>query len=344
MELSRKDTKMLQGLAVLAMVCLHLFCGSDYEGLFHPFIFIGSRPLSFFFGQLSDFCVMCFAFCSGYAHMALYKQENYYKNRLKSLIPLLINYWLVILFYCIVNLCLSNGLPGGIQGLLGNVFLYNVSYNGAWWYMWAYVLLVLISPLILKTVQKVNSVIILVIGLAIYVVAYYFRFKVDTSNYFLVRFGPFGMTLFEYIIGCVFYKNSIFSKLYKIWEKLPKAIRIIGSIVIFVSLLFIRTLFIPTLFVAPISGLMIMILFHFWRKPKFVETAFLFVGNHSTNIWLTHMFFYHTLFVNLVYNAYEPILIYLFMLTITIALSYILKLIMYPINKWFKNNKKEKTV
>ena len=40
MELSRNDTKMLQGLSVLAMVWLHLF-DRDYTGLFTPLIFGG---------------------------------------------------------------------------------------------------------------------------------------------------------------------------------------------------------------------------------------------------------------------------------------------------------------
>lgn len=54
MELKQKDTKMIQGLSVLAMLCLHLFC-KDYHGIFKPLIFIEGIPLSFYLGQLSDF-------------------------------------------------------------------------------------------------------------------------------------------------------------------------------------------------------------------------------------------------------------------------------------------------
>ena len=32
MELSKKDTKMIQGFSVIAMVCLHLFCRYEYGG------------------------------------------------------------------------------------------------------------------------------------------------------------------------------------------------------------------------------------------------------------------------------------------------------------------------
>lgn len=40
MELTKNDSKMLQGLSVLAMVWLHLFDG-DYAGLFTPLLFVG---------------------------------------------------------------------------------------------------------------------------------------------------------------------------------------------------------------------------------------------------------------------------------------------------------------
>lgn len=44
MELSKDDSKMLQGLSVLAMVWLHLF-DRDYTGLFTPIVFIGGGCL-----------------------------------------------------------------------------------------------------------------------------------------------------------------------------------------------------------------------------------------------------------------------------------------------------------
>lgn len=136
MELTKRDTKMIQGLSVLAMLCLHLF-DRDYTGLFTPLVFVRGEPLSFFFGQLSDFCVF------GYA-------------------------------------------------------------------------LIVLIPL------------------------------------------------------------------------------------------FARTLIMPNLIVASVSGFILMVLFHFWKNPLFVQKIFEFMGTYSTNIWLTHMFFFSVLFVNFVYIAKYP--------------------------------------
>ena len=326
---------MLQGLAILAMVWLHLFDRRDFAGLFQPLIFIREIPLSFYVAQLSDFCVFCFAFCSGYAHMSLFGEEHFYKRRLKGLLKLLIQYAFVVVLFSGIGLLTGQGnlIPGSFLEFLGNITLINVSYNGAWWYMWAYVLLVLLSPLILYTVKKTKPWIILIAGFVIYCGAFVLRFKVPTSNYFLQRLGPFGMTLYEYVLGCVCFKAGFISKTYKQWEKLPAWGRISISIVLLISLLAARTLLIPSLFFAPLSGAVIMMLFHFWKKPAVVKKSFLFFGKHSTNIWLTHMFFYLTLFKDHVYIARFPLAIYCYMLLITVAVSYILIFMEKPILK-----------
>ena len=92
--LTRYDTKMLQGLSVLAMVVLHLFDRVDFQGLYTPLLYLAGKPVIFYFAQLSDFCVMGFAFCSGYG---LYKKymcvggqtKKYYNGRLKGILNLL---------------------------------------------------------------------------------------------------------------------------------------------------------------------------------------------------------------------------------------------------------------
>ena len=343
MELSKRDTKMLQGLSVLAMVCLHLFDTTSYKGLFQPLVFIKGIPLSFYFGQISDFCVFGFAFCSGYAHLKLYEQPNYFKHRLKSLLILMINFWIVLILFTVVSVCTgqSSFMPGNLWKFLGTAFLYDMHYNGAWWYLWAYVLLVLISPLLLKAVKKF-PVITIVLGFIIYCIAYFVRFKIITDNYILVRFGPFGMTLFEYLLGCIAYRFRFFSKLRLIWRRCPIWFRWVGACVLLVILLITRTLLIPSLFFAPISGFIIISLFSLWKKPKWVEGVFLFLGKHATNIWLTHMFFYLVLFTNLVYSAKYPILILLLMLMITIPISMVIQLIEKPFIRVFSNSPKER--
>ena len=329
MELERKDTNMIQGLSVLAMVWLHLFDRTDYAGLFFPLIFWKGYPLSFYIAQLSDFCVMGFAFCSGYAHMKLFDNANFYKSRLKSLLLLLCNYWLVMVTFSVVSIIAGNGgsMPGSIEKFILNALLLDNSYNGAWWYMSTYAVLVLISPIVLKYSKKWNSSIVLVGGFCIYFIAYLVRFKMPSGCLGVVgaKFGPFGMTFFEYLLGVICCKTSFLTKIYEIWNKPKKIIRCIIVGVVLIGMLYGHTQIVPSLFIAPFTGLVIIVLFHFWNKPRQVVSLFEFVGNHSTNIWLIHMFFYSYIFKNFVYIARFPVLIFLLMLCITIVCSACLK-------------------
>ena len=92
----------------------------------------------------------------------------------------------------------------------------------------------------------------------------------------------------------------------------------------------------PNLFIAPATGLVIITIFHFWSKPHAVESAFLFFGEHSTNMWLTHMFFFSTLFTDFVYIAKYPLLIFALLLAITIPLSMVLKMIQVPTKRFLE--------
>lgn len=256
MELTKNDSKMLQGLAVMAMVILHLFDRMDYQELFRPLIFFKEIPLSFYIAQLSDFCVFCFAFCSGYAHMKLSEQTGYYSRRLHGLLRLLVQYWIIIVVFSIVSISTGSGsfMPGNLKTLAGNVFLYKITYNGAWWYMWAYTLIVLISPAILRLCKKWHPLLMLTAGFGIYCLAYYVRFNMDQPGFLLDKFGPFGMTLFEYIVGCVCYRIKFFTWTYRYWNRFRPVWRRLMASVIIIALLVFRTLIVPSLFVAPCSG------------------------------------------------------------------------------------------
>lgn len=47
--MSKEESKMLQGISVLAMVCLHLFDNLNYSDLFTPLIMLKGYPFDFLF-------------------------------------------------------------------------------------------------------------------------------------------------------------------------------------------------------------------------------------------------------------------------------------------------------
>lgn len=330
MELKRDDTKMLQGLSTIAMLLLHLFCRYDFAGLYQPSIFIAGYPLTFYLGQVSDFCVMGFAFCSGYGHYKSMEisSEGYYKRQLKHLLQLYFKFWVICCLFTLISVIMGRNdyMPGDFVEFLLNITSVNVTYNGAWWYLFIYAVIVVLSPLLLKATKKFNSILLLFIGGVIYLTAYYVRFYTPGHGWLLEKFGTFGMTLFEYLIGAIFCKTQILTKSYNMTTKVAKNsfVRDCLAVVTVLAIILIRTHLVRSLFVAPATGLIIMVIFHYWKKPNFIRKTFLYIGQHSTAIWLTHMFFFTThLFDGLVFKAKYPILIFVFILLLCFVSSYI---------------------
>ena len=105
MELTKQDTKMTKGLAIVFMVILHLFCRKT--DLPYSCIKLGSGiPLVYYIGLIGDCCVAIYCFCSG------------------------------------------------------------------WWFLLTYILLVVISRPMHLAVKRLNLILIIVITLFIYLVAY----------------------------------------------------------------------------------------------------------------------------------------------------------------------------
>ena len=324
---------MIQAISVLAMVCLHLFDRCDFEGLFSPLVFIFGVPLSFYLGQISDFCVMGFAFCSGYGHFKSFNSTGYYKKTLIRLLNLYVNFWIILLLFTVVSVAVGQSaiMPADFPTFIKTFFTVSPAYNGAWWYLPVYALISLASPVIINIAKKLNTVIFSILILAVYCISYFLRIKYVTGNEYIDFFGPFGMTLAEYCFGIICCKINFFEKLKETCGKINNKLLYFSFFAFFIVLLYARTKIIPTLAAAPISGFAIICMFFIIKKPKIIEKSLLFINEHSANIWLAHMFFYFTLFKDFVYIAKYPVLIYIFMLIICIAVSYAVKLVHKPI-------------
>ena len=136
------------------------------------------------------------------------------------------------------------------------------------------------------------------------------------------------MTLFEFVIGAVCAREKWVEKARKIKDTIPPGVRMVVSYIMIIGMLIGHTLIIPSLFVAPFTGFIIISIFSLWRKPQWVQKVFLYLGKHSTNIWLIHMFFYLYIFKNFVYIGNYPIIILGIMLGVTIGCSEVIQWIL----------------
>lgn len=338
--LTKKDAKMAQGLAIIGMVMLHLFCRLDNLP-YNVHTFIDATPLLYYLGLFGDLCIPVFCFCSGYAQYVLIdKSKNYKQERLIRIKGFVTHYWIVLILFSLVGLVFqSKDLPGSILEFMGNMFLYRLTYNGAWWFVITYIFLILIFPYIHKLVDQTNPFIVFMLSGGIYFVAYLCEmiwpdlFQNRILAWIYAQLYLLGRTQFPFIVGMLFYKFRIIETLRaKIKNKRFISVSLMAVVVMMIVLHAVE----QSMIMAPITGLVTLTCFHLWNKPRCIEQLLLFLGKHSTNIWLTHMFFYMVLFKDLVFIVREPLLILILTFAICIAVSYLINGIENVLNRFCK--------
>lgn len=344
MELSRKDTKMTQGLAIVSMVVLHLFCrkGADVYGT--PLLWINdTTPFVYYLGFLAEICVPMYCLCSGYAHYRLGETNGLtVKRNSKRLLKFLINFWIVLVVFSIVGLIVkSQDIPVSFTEFLGNLFLYRLSYNGAWWFVATYVLLVSLSFPLFKLVSKVNGIVLFIImaGQMLFFWIYDGTIKdaISVNPVMSIVATQFvnlvGDVLFAYISGMLIAKYNVVTFIKK------KNIKNIWLLLVLL-LISVVVCIVEKGIAMPFYAIIVFLVFNSLKKNKSFTKIFDFLGTHSTNIWLVHMFFYLVLFAGLVQNLKYPLFIFIGMLAICIAVSYIINLIYKPMLKLLFEQKK----
>lgn len=133
MEITIQKSNQLKALAILMMLCLHLF-NRDHKGLFEPIVFVGTQPLSYYISLFSDACVPIFCFVSGYGLYFKFQKDQggYNKGNIKRIKKLYVNYWIILLLFAVGLGFLLNkdGYPGNFTRFVLNTTALDTSYNG----------------------------------------------------------------------------------------------------------------------------------------------------------------------------------------------------------------------
>lgn len=175
MDITKRDSKMLKGVAILAMLMLHLFCRRDNLP-YTPLLWIGDTPLIYYFGLFGDICVAIYCFVSGYAHY-MQSSKTELRHRWKRLLRFLIPFWVIAAVFSVIGIFTGNpAIPASVKEFLLNCLTIKNSYNGAWWYANTYILLVALQPLSRKFVERCPAWAVLLASFAFYTVGYGIRF------------------------------------------------------------------------------------------------------------------------------------------------------------------------
>lgn len=349
---SKQDATMTKGMAILCMVVLHLFCRTGKDVFGTPVIWINdTTPLVFLFGFFAEICVPIYSLCAGYAQQFMREQGSLsWKSNFRRLMKLLVNYWIVLALFCGIGFVfdIDPSIPGTLTDFVKSVILVH-SYNGAWWYLNTYAFLLLIPPrILLWPIKKIKYQYGLILCL-LFQVGWYFitRFNMIpsiTAELSVVGFFEKEMVnllgVMPYIWGGAFLcKGRVIEKGHG-WMQRHVPDRSHNKVLLlFGGILFICTNLIHKAVLFGIVSLLSFLIFNLLRKPKPIKKVFLFLGKHSTNIWLTHMFFYACLFKGLVTIVRYPLFMLLLMLLLCVMTSYVVMGIENAIYKLPKFNK-----
>ena len=327
-EFERYETKQLQGISVLMMVFLHLFCRKDYTDMYHPWVFIGKVPFVYYISLVCGACVPIFLFCSGYG---LYSQNQDFKKNIKRINNLLVIYELVVVLTIIYGYTFS--IPSitelGIWNIIKNMILLEHSICGAWWYLQTYVVLVLLSPILFRIIANCSYRIVLPLSFVLFCIGYYQRTKnlLFFPNHAIVNdvlylISSFLFCQIAFIVGGYCRKHSTITYLRRKCNNINTICITIINTIIFIATVFIHSI-IESMFIDTFIGLMFV--FQYASMNISRRRTLMFFGNHSTHIWLVHMLVYQT-FVPpcLLFWSRIPIIIFCEEILITIIISFFL--------------------
>lgn len=350
MRYSKQDAVMTRGLAILSMVVLHLFCrkGADVYGT--PLLWLNeTTPFIYWFGFFSEICVSLYSICAGYAQMMIAERESssdaitLWKKNLQRAWKLIKNYWVVLFLFCGIGLIFDpNGImPGSFDRFFKSVFLLH-SYNGAWWYLNTYVILMLIPATItLYPVKKMNMKTGLIFSVGMGLVWYIL------GRFSMIPTAPSGHPILSFIrkeivnlIGILppFFAGAFLCK-GKCIERCDQWLtghypsKRNACLLSVLLMLFIAFNLLEKAMFTLVVAILTFLIFNLLYKPASLKNVFTFLGKHSTNIWLTHMFFYLCgPFTGLAQKAQYPLFMLLFMLFLCILTSYVVDFILCK--KW----------
>lgn len=321
--LTQDETTILKGVAILSMIFMHLFNNvGRMEAHGVQDIMIGGAPLSYQISRLC-LCVPMYLFLSGYG-LYISWQNSKTMRPVRRCLLLYLNFWVI----CAIFIPLASWLrpetyPGSLTSFISNITAWNPTYNSEWWFLFPYIVLVFLAPLIFPLISKFDALRPFVLAggvfLASYILSKYMHDYVDSRRWMHNMNNIAGCT-FPFVTGAVCAKTHFFA-LVTTWinHRFKRASSLLQLILLFlvISPFVVQPLLPRVIFGVLFSFIFIFAFINLYR-PYWVDKFLTLMGKQSTNMWLIHTFFCYYLFSHFVYSFTYPLLIFL----VTLALSY----------------------
>lgn len=339
MEFSRRDTKIMKGIAICLMICHHTFTFADrlngvsFVSLFSLF----GYQFATFFGHYSRVCLYIFTLLGGYGtYISAKKAEDLSVMTERHLKSLYTTYWKV--FVLCVPLYFIAGLgpeehpwADVVYGFLGMRF----SFCQEWWFVVPYALLTIVFPLLLRLIDRrsaslfADSALILLFNAFLYyilpdIMALPLLVSLSESMLWDLFYATLKV-MPSYLTGCVMAKYGLLSTVKEKYAGKPVYLAL--ALVVFGA-----TVYIHTYNWAQydfINAALLVVCALIWLETKLGRLAgavFEKLGEESTYMWLLHTVFAYHLCQKLVFAPKYSILIFLWLVILCYSASKLIRL------------------
>ncbi|MEG1311464.1 MAG: acyltransferase [Romboutsia sp.] len=327
--ISKNKSLSLKFVAVILMILFHTFAFPDRikDVEYISLLKINGQAIEFYIAKLGIICVGMFTFLSGYGLYVSYNKNVTYKGVLKRIYNIYLNYWVVFIIFIPIGLYM-NRYVFNLKQFIMNFIGISDSYNGEWWFLRLYIMLLIMYPLIIKITKKLDKYIILSISLLVNIIGLilskiFILMGVKSIIINLVVIFLRGQFLF--ILGIIIAKYGIYTKLKNKIGLSKKGYYIFLTFILVVTSLIIEVQVIDEVAKLILVPIIIFILANIISENSILSK----LGKHSTNMWLTHSFFCYYLFQEITFIMKYSIVIIIQLIFITIIVSII-------VNKFLK--------
>lgn len=310
--MSKQQSTVLKGIAILMMLCYHLFGSAELTEQCTPLLYIDGEPVA---RMLSMACypVSFFLILSGYGLSFVCQQGRLNaKAQLRRLLKLYIHYWLILLIFVTIGYFLRPDIYIiDLRHLAANITGFNCTYNGETWFLLPYAILCLLAVWFVPLLLRIDNWLKVLLWTGIYAAVYVLMKWVILSTEIMGVCTLFLRLLWNLIV-CFFY-FVLGVVLYRLTARIGTHFRFIRNnwltLLLLLLIMVVKSQFKVTLADGFYAFAFIVLFLQLDVHPTVTNVLHL-LGRHSMPMWMTHTFFAVYLFADFIYGFRYPPLIF----------------------------------
>lgn len=335
---TKQHTQIAKGFAIILMLFDHLFWMDygKYTSIF-PKLPDG-HSLEWAIGSIGNICVAMFLMLSGYGMYIVANRKDKYsiKDSLIRIRNVWLDYAVITIVFILFDLFFGKIKFEPIKIIL-NIFALDYTYNRFAWFMIVYIVIMLVFPLIHYIFKNIKwwGEVLVIVGIKVGITAFNMllnRVVNVPEVLYKTMIEPF-MLIPVFLIGYLIAKYKLFELIYKkIFDRKTGKLLLALVMLIVIVLMYYFQYTILDHITAPILCFTIAYLCSGNKTERLME----FLGNQSEYIWLVHYPIMVLLLNKIVYYPKYSIIIFIWLLIITVTISVMYSKIKYIIQSKVK--------